>query len=487
MNLETITQNYQGVCYDYKRCQKNYIYCAIEIYTQLDGREITHGDDFIEKAINAGATLIVARPQAKYIEGVEYLICDNPREQLALLAKKFYGQNNCLNTIGVIGTNGKTSISYLLYMLLNQNFVTGYLGTIGAKIGINDYPSKDTTPEPVDLWSYRQALIAKEGIYSVMEVSSHGISFNRVKGIDFNHLIFTNITPDHLDYHKTFENYLKTKMLPFSEMSEKSFAHINIDTEYASSFIEASKGIVRTYGTCEQADVRACDIEFSRHGINFYLHFKNEKIFIQTEFIGRYNLENILAVSSVALELGFSLKELQVFWSLKNNIPGRMEQFNLLNGGQVFVDYAHTPDAFSKVLPLLKKICMGKLWVVFGCGGDRDKSKRPIMGKIASEYGDEIIVTADNCRSEFFTDIAKDIVSGIKNNPHVLQMESRKEAIEYALSQISGNDFLVILGKGHETTQIIGENVLFFSDQKTVQDWIGAKDYSHHASKSLNF
>ena len=468
--IETsITDFVKGISYDPLRCKEGFIYIAIDIYTQLNGIEIPDGHKGIELAVINGAKWIITEKEVPDIFNTPIFRVESSRLILAQLSKKFYSEDESFETIGIIGTNGKTSVSYLLYQLLNSKKEAAYLGTIGSFINDKPHPSKDTTPEPPDLWMYRKKLVEENIHYSVMEVSSHGICFERVNGLNFNHLIFTNITPDHLDFHKTFENYLSAKLKPFQEMRQNDSAIINKDALYSDQFLNESVGKVLTYGQDSKSDVYARDIVFSESGVSFDLLYQGEVKSIQAPLLGKHNLENILAVSACALNIGFDLKEVQEFWPSCKQIPGRLEKIEE-EKVKVLIDYAHTEDAMKHVLESLKPLCQRSLRVIFGCGGDRDRSKRSPMGRVACDIADKVYLTQDNPRYEDPDQIIEDILEGCDLSKLEV-IKNRREAIIKALSESKPHDWVVILGKGHEKTQSIKGEMIPFDEREIVEDY----------------
>ena len=302
-----------------------------------------------------------------------------------------------------------------------------------------------------------------------MEVSSHGICFERVNGLNFNHLVFTNITPDHLDFHRTFENYLEAKLKPFKNMRQSDSAIINRDVLYSNRFLVESAGRVLTYGQSPDSDLCASNIIFNELGVSFDLLFEGRAVQIQAPLLGKHNLENILAVSACALNIGFSLKEVKSFWPSCKQIPGRLEKIEQ-EEIKVLIDYAHTEDAMKHVLESLKPLCQGSLRVVFGCGGDRDRSKRSPMGKVACDISDKVYLTQDNPRYENPDQIIKDILKGC-DLLKLEVIEDREEAIVRALKEAQPNDWVVVLGKGHEKTQSIKGEMVPFNEREIIENY----------------
>jgi len=444
----------EGIAYNSKEVKENYVFVAIK-------GEKFDGHNFVYEAINSGAKAIVV--ERKLDVKISQVIVENSRVELSKISAKFYNYpSKNLFAIGITGTNGKTTTAYITYQALNLlGHKTALLGTI-----INDLISRKevpklTTPESLDLQKYMFEILKNEGEFLVMEVSSHSLALNRVDDVDFKIAVFTNLTIDHLDFHKTFENYREAKLKLFRMLNENAIGIINLDDENSSYFINACKGKVITYGFYKNANMRGEIIENSKNGLKIKVF---DKIIENENFIGEFNAYNLLCSFSILNAIGFDINKIIDVLSQVKPPKGRLQKIK-----NVFIDYAHTPDALERVLKTLKSVYNKKIILVFGAGGNRDHSKRPIMGKV-SEIADIIILTSDNPRDEEPIDIIKDIERGI-NKTHIIEID-RKKAIELAISISNEDDVVLIAGKGHETYQEIKGIKYHFDDEEVVKNFI---------------
>lgn len=444
----------EGIAYNSKEVKENYVFVAIK-------GEKFDGHNFVYEAINSGAKAIVV--ERKLDVKISQVIVENSRVELSKISSKFYNYpSKNLFAIGITGTNGKTTTAYITYQALNLlGHKTALLGTI-----INDLISRKevpklTTPESLDLQKYMFEILKNEGEFLVMEVSSHSLALNRVDDVDFKIAVFTNLTIDHLDFHKTFENYREAKLKLFRMLNENAIGIINLDDENSSYFINACKGKVITYGFYKNANMRGEIIENSKNGLKIKVF---DKIIENENFIGEFNAYNLLCSFSILNAIGFDINKIIDVLSQVKPPKGRLQKIK-----NVFIDYAHTPDALERVLKTLKSVYNKKIILVFGAGGNRDHSKRPIMGKV-SEIADIIILTSDNPRDEEPIDIIKDIERGI-NKTHIIEID-RKKAIELAISISNEDDVVLIAGKGHETYQEIKGIKYHFDDEEVVKNFI---------------
>lgn len=456
--------NVNGIVYDPLRVRPGYLFVAINMYTQLDKIEIPEGHDQVHNAIQAGATVVVLQRDLPVPDHIVKVIVPNSRYALALIAHQFYGfPSRHLKMIGVTGTNGKTTTTHIIESILAEHYRVGLIGTLYYKINGQIHKSKDTTPEPPDLQEIFQQMVQQQVAYCVMEVSSHGIDFYRVHDVHYHVALFTNLTQDHLDYHKTMENYLQTKLKLFTWLAPDDFAIVNVDDDHASRFLSATKAHRLTYGINRSADVMARDVDLSLKGTRYRLVTPLGEIDIQQSLIGLFNVYNSLGAVAVAVSQGLDLEAIKAGLEQKIRVAGRME---LVDKGQPFsvvVDYAHTPDGMEKVLQLARSLRPHRIITVFGCGGDRDKEKRPIMGAVAARYSDAIILTADNPRNEKPEQIIAEIAAGM-NGFRYEKIIDRRAAIEQAIRQAEPGDVVMLLGKGHETTQTLKDQTIRFND-----------------------
>ena len=460
--------NVRAVTPDSRFVQKNDMFIAVK------GAD-RDGHDFIEQAVLKGAQVIVESENRLKNSDLCILKVADTKRFLADASQRFFNYpSKKIKTIGITGTNGKTTITYLIESILNAGRKKcGVLGTINHRLGKKIISSKNTTPGVIDNQRYLSDMLKNRCQYCVMEVSSHALDQGRVEGIDFKAAVFTNLTGDHLDYHRNLENYFLAKSRLFTSLSSAANAVINIDDSYGQRLTRMTKGKVFTYGLKGQAKIKACRIELDFRGSAFTICSPFGEITIRTSLIGRHNVYNILAAAAVSLALGIPLKTIKKGIENLKSVPGRLER---VSGGQdfhIFVDYAHTEDALRNVLSNLRIVSKARILVVFGCGGDRDRTKRPKMGKAATDLADEAIITSDNPRSENPESIIREIVSGCKKQNYTVMID-RKKAIKEALSRAQKNDVVLIAGKGHETYQIFKNKTIHFDDREIVKKYLHA-------------
>lgn len=442
-----------------KEVQKGDIFIAI--------RGISHdGHDFIEEAIEKGASKIVAE-RGSY--SVSYEIVSDTRVYLKdYLEKYYYPQIKDIKLIGITGTNGKTTTAFLLYEAFRQlGCKVAYIGTIGFYIDQKEKDLSNTTPDLLDL--YHLLLTCKERgcQYVVMEVSSHALSYGRVDGLLFDYALFTNLTQDHLDYHKTMENYALSKEKLFTKLKKNGIAIINNDDPYKEHFLKEGNHNI-TYGFDKGSDYQVESKEISAQGSKFTLFYLDTKKTYHTQLLGKHNLYNLTCMFIV-------LKEENLYFDSKNveklTPPiGRMEKIRY-NENTVLIDYAHTPDAVEKVLKCVSTFSGGKIYTIIGCGGNRDKGKRPVMARIATTYSDYAIFTSDNPRDEDPLSILSDMEKGVCTHNYEIIVD-REKAIEKGIQLLQKQDILLVLGKGHETYQIVKGEKKHFDDKEIVTKYI---------------
>jgi len=475
--LETLNFNnnlIKGITNNSLEIKKDFLFCA------LRGTS-TDGNLFIPQAIYNGASTILTDVFPKTIHsGITYLIVDDARKAMALISKKFYDYNRLKSKIiGVTGTNGKTTITFLISSLLkNLGYTTAVIGTTGIYLNNDKLPTTHTTPESVRLYEIFDKINSFGIDYIIMEVSSHSLVQKRVYGVEFDLAIFTNLTPDHLDYHETMDNYAKAKKILFDSLKPSAISIINSDDAYSDFIVSnlPANQIVRV-GTNTNSDYILKPIKSSIKGVEFnLLHPKsNQTYYIQANLIGEFNIWN-LALALVATSfLGNDLSKLVEFTDKLIAAPGRMEIIKLKNDAIGVVDYAHTPDALEKVIKTLNNLKNGgKLITVFGCGGDRDKSKRPLMGCIASVLSDKVIITNDNPRTENPDNIIQEILQGVdKAFFHKIDIiPDRRLAIQTAINKSTKGDIVLVAGKGHEKYQIFGNEKIHFDDIEELKKFV---------------
>jgi len=436
----------------------------------------TDGRKFIPHAFEKGASALVYEQNnfPADIELPEKLICipvTGLAQHTAHIAARFYGyKEKSLNLTGVTGTNGKTTIAWLLSQAFNLlGEPAAYIGTLGQGIKDKIYPLPNTTPDALCLHKLF-ADFQHQNIQRVaMEVSSHALDQGRVSGLRFKQAIFTNLTHDHLDYHRTFEAYAQAKSKLFM-VDGLEQAIINLDDPYAGKMLAAVQSgcEVVTYGFHSNADVRALDLTMDERGVFANIESPWGKFSLQLSLIGQFNLYNALAVFSTLVSSGYKAETVVKVLSQLQAAPGRMEI--ITHQPLIVVDFAHSPDALKNVLSTLKQLKKGRLLLVFGCGGERDHEKRPLMGKVAGEFADEIFVTSDNPRNEDPDKILDEIISGINSQKGFYRISDRKEAIHRAIESAKEEDTVLIAGKGHEAYQIIGNKTFAFSDQAIARE-----------------
>ena len=405
---------------------------------------------------------------------VRFVGVDDPRQEFCAVVSSFYGRlSDRVRVIGVTGTNGKTTITYFLESLLAAaGKSSGVVGTVNSRVGGKSVPSRNTTPGALDNQIFLKTLVDQGVPYSVMEVSSHALAQGRVDLVDFCGALFTNLTGDHLDFHGTMEKYFEAKSLLFSRLPAEAWAGINIDDGWGRKLVAMTCARVLTYGIDGQADVRAVIHEFGRKGARFDVMFPGGKVGIVTPFTGKHNVYNILAAFAAGLGEGIPAGTIRRGIEVLVNVPGRLERVDCGQDFDVFIDYAHTDDGLKNVLLALHEVKHKKLILVFGCGGDRDRSKRPRMGKIACELADWSIITSDNPRSEEPQQIIDEIIPGfaVKNYEVVVD---RLAAVHRALEMASQGDIVLLAGKGHETYQVLKDKTIDFVERDIVKDRLG--------------
>ncbi len=458
---------------------------AGDLYVAVSG---THSDghDHIPSALYQGAAAIVCRQDwlknqsDKVKELGLWLTCENPRAMLAQLSANFYRRPaNQMRMIGITGTNGKTTTAHLVSELLKKlQLSTGWIGTLGAGYGDVTLPGQYTTPFPPELHSMLNQM-RKAGVQAVaMECSSHALEQHRLDAIYYEVAVFTNLTQDHLDYHQTMDAYAEAKALLFSRcLKPGGVAVINRDDPRWEQFAQASwdkTGTrVITYGIQSGADLDASDLHFDREGVSFNLRWQSKNYPVKLRLPGRYNVHNALAALGTALGLDLPLETSIPALEAISGVPGRLERVSADGHSfAVYVDYAHTSDSLENALKAVRQFTPGKVRVVFGCGGDRDKGKRPLMAAAAETLADDVYITSDNPRSENPDIIIQEIVAGLKRPELAHIQPDRRTAIEAAIQAAAEGDVVLIAGKGHENYQIIGNQTLHFDDREVARNYL---------------
>ena len=425
------------------------------------------GHDFVEAALELGAECCVTESDL----GKNCIVVENTRYALAIMSANFYGNPaKSLKLIGVTGTNGKTTSTYLIKQVLEDlGYKVGLIGTINNMIGDRVIETNYTTPEPTELHKCFAEMKKENVDYVVMEVSSQALDQERVAGLEFETALFTNLTQDHLDYHKSMENYLAAKLKLFT-MCET--AVINADEDVASEFEAVVKGKKLLYSRDKtSADIFSRNAEFSAEGIKFTVFAQGEIAKCSVGIPGKFTLYNSLAVIAVCKAMGIPIDRISKSLSAVKGIKGRAELVPTGRNFAVVIDYAHTPDALMNIISSMKSSPYGRIVTLFGCGGDRDRTKRPLMGNVATEMSDFTIITSDNPRTEDPKQIIEDILDGVKTaKSRYTVIENRKEAIEYAVQNAKSGDIIILAGKGHETYQILKDGKVHFDEREIVAD-----------------
>ncbi|MFC0214153.1 UDP-N-acetylmuramoyl-L-alanyl-D-glutamate--2,6-diaminopimelate ligase [Paenibacillus chartarius] len=442
---------------------------------------VADGHEFAPKAVQAGASALVT--QRPLDLPVPQLVVPDTRFAMAVIAAHVFGYpSHGMNLIGITGTNGKTTTTYVLeHLLRERGFRTGLMGTIRMKYGDVTIEAERTTMEALDLQRSLRKMLDAGTEYAVMEVSSHALELGRVKGTRFRTAIFTNLTQDHLDFHESMEQYEAAKGLLFSRLgntfsadpAQRQFAVLNADDPVSAHYAKLTSAQVITYGIDRDADVSAKDIRLTSGGTAFTLHTFAGSAEVVMRLVGKFNVYNALSAVAACLAEGIALHDIAASLGTVAGVDGRMERVDAGQPYLVLVDYAHTPDSLEKALTTIREFAQGSIITVFGCGGDRDRTKRPIMGRVAAEHSDCVIVTSDNPRSEDPHAILNDIVPGLRDaglaSEQYALVQDRRAAIQMAIDRAGPQDVVLIAGKGHETYQEINGVKYEFDDRREAE------------------
>jgi UDP-N-acetylmuramoyl-L-alanyl-D-glutamate--2,6-diaminopimelate ligase len=468
----------EGIAYDSRRVERNGLFVALR-------GEKSDGHDFIGQAIEKGATVIVAERAENPTmagRGATVVVVENTRPAMADLAARFYNfPARKLKLAGITGTNGKTTTTFLIKHICEKaGMRCGLLGTVRYEIGERVLPAARTTPESLDLQELLAQIRDAGCKAAAMEVSSHALAQERARDLEFDVAVFTNLTQDHLDYHGTMENYFEAKAKLFEQLArqekkKKAVAVINIDDRYGQKLIEkigppsrdsgvaSNKVSVVTFGTGLKADLRASNYRMEFGGTSYQLDARGKSYLVRVPLIGRFNVANSVAALAAANALGIGLREAVLSLGKSPQVPGRLEMVPAKRQFQVFVDYAHTPDALLNVLKTLRELEPRRLIVVFGCGGNRDREKRPLMGAVADQNADYAIVTSDNPRNEDPDKIIAESEKGFRGSQFE-KITDRAAAISRAVELAQPRDIVLIAGKGHENYQEFADHTVPFED-----------------------
>jgi len=464
----------KGLAYDSRKIKPGFMFLALPGQNQ-------DGSRFIPDAVARGAVAVVSDQAAPLSHGPAIVIrVGDPRQAMAELAVAFNNDPSAsLQVVGITGTNGKTTTAFMLRDIFSDaGRRTGLIGTVAYEIGDRVIPAGRTTPESVDLQDMLAQMVHVGCRSAVMEVSSHALIQKRVLGIDFDVAVFTNLTHDHLDYHTTKENYFQAKTLLFRGLSrcrKKPVAVVNLDDPCGRDLVRdvpLAADLV-TYAVGQEAAVRAVNLQVTSTGSAFDVHSPWGRAQVRLKLLGHYNVSNTLAALAAAGCAGVPLARAAKVVSEMLAVPGRLEEISTEGGFQVFVDYAHTEDALQNVLSALREITRGRLIVVFGCGGNRDRKKRPLMGAAAARLADHVVLTSDNPRKEDPIEIIAEIRAGCKHSDNVEVVDDRHEAIVRALSLAEPGDVVLVAGKGHENYQEFANTVIPFDDRQVVRECLG--------------
>ncbi|MBS0169063.1 MAG: UDP-N-acetylmuramoyl-L-alanyl-D-glutamate--2,6-diaminopimelate ligase [Nitrospira sp.] len=473
--LVTIT----GLTDDSRKVEPGSLFVAVQ-------GERVDGHDFVDRVLAAGAVaLVVGRAVAT--GSTPTIRVQDSRAALGIIGSRFYGEpSSALRMIGVTGTNGKTTTTYVVKTMLEAaNRQVGLIGTVAYLVGKESIPASHTTPGALELQKLFARMVETRLDTVVMEVSSHALALDRTAGSEFDVAVFTNLTQDHLDFHVDMERYFQAKRRLFVDLGrpgarkERKRAIINIDDPWSRRLQDACTVPVWTYGLGEQADLRAEDVRMSAAGTDFTLRSPAGTCAIQSRLVGEHNVYNLLAAIGVVLHEGLTLDHVRAAVGAVSNVPGRFERVEAGQNFTVVVDYAHTEDALVRLLTAAHALRTGRIITVFGCGGDRDRTKRPKMGRAAVQYSDVVILTSDNPRTEDPAAILREVEIGVKaalaDRGHVRyhMLADRRAAIEAAIREAKPGDMVLIAGKGHEDYQIVGTTKHHFDDREIAREMIG--------------
>jgi UDP-N-acetylmuramoyl-L-alanyl-D-glutamate--2,6-diaminopimelate ligase len=457
----------KGISCNSKTVSAGYIFVAIK-GTRQDGSR------FISEAVKKGARLVIVQSSEFMVHSFKkaiFIHVKDARKALAELAAAFYGYpSRKIKIAGITGTNGKTTISYLVESILKEaGLDAAVIGTINYRFADKIVPAINTTPGPIEIQSLLAEMLESGVEYAAMEVSSHALDQNRIEGVDFSSAIFTNFTQDHLDYHLTMEKYFLAKAKLFKSLNKNAFAVLNNDDPYSERIKKITAASVITYAIEKEAEVMAIDIKLDISATNFSLICGKAKMPLTFRLIGKHNVYNALAAAAWGIKEELPPALIKSALEKFKFVPGRLERIDCAGGNLVFVDYAHTEDALANVIKTLRQVSKKRIIVVFGCGGDRDKSKRPKMGRVVSELADFAVITSDNPRSEKPLSIIEDIKRGINKNNYCVIFE-RIDAIRESLSMAGPQDVVLIAGKGHENYQVLKDRIIHFDDCEAVKE-----------------
>lgn len=475
-----------GIASDSRQVRPGDVFVAVKGY-QSDGH------DYVGQALEKGAISLVIDAAGSITPDkadelmashprLTIVIVDNSRRSLALMADTFYfSPSRSLRLVGITGTNGKTTTSYLIKSVLEAyGERVGLIGTIDYQVCGERLAAPNTTPESLELTRLLATMLERGATSAVMEVSSHALSLNRVDGCLFDSAVFTNLTQDHLDFHGDMDAYFEAKLSLFTRLGEQAWAIVNLDDPRGMDIVSVTNANIITYGLSPDAQIRAAEVSMETSGLAFAALTPKGMFHVASPLTGQYNLYNILAAIAFGVSRGIPLDAIARGLSSMKQVPGRFQMVEAHGGASIVVDYAHTPDAMERVLSAARAIVTGRVVVVFGCGGDRDRGKRPLMGEVAGRLADRVVVTSDNPRSEEPLSIIEEIVPGVEKGLEAGRktglkgefqvIPDRREAIFAAVAGLQKGDLLVLAGKGHEDYQIIGDKKFHFDDREVAAE-----------------
>ncbi len=459
-----------GLSYDSRKVRPGYVFVCVEGFK-------TDGHQYVPSALESGAAAVVAQKPVEVPGGVPLVLTGDSRKALALMGAAFADYpSRQLNMVGITGTNGKTTTTYLIEQIFKEmGHKVGLIGTIMNKIGDRVLPVSNTTPESLDLQLLLRDMVNEGVTHAVMEVSSHALELDRVAGVEYDTAVFTNITQDHLDFHETMENYLAAKKKLFAGLSRYSgkqgqkYGIVNIDDPSAREIVDSATGRVVTYGVEKDCDIRAGNISLRAGGVSFDVYTPAGDVYLGLHLTGLFNVYNALAAVAVGFVNDIDLTSIKEALESVKGVPGRLEKVDEGQDFSVLVDYAHTPDGLENIIKAARGFARGRVVTVFGCGGDRDRTKRPIMGEISGRLSDYTVITSDNPRTEDPLFIIAQIEEGVRkaaDRSRYSVIPDRREAIGYAINMARPGDVVLIAGKGHETYQLVQDKVLHFDDRE---------------------
>lgn len=461
----SLEKEISGVAFDSRVVSNDYLFVAIKGFK-------SDGHDYIEQVINKGATAIIVENDVKVKEDITIIKLKDSRASLSKVSANFYGNpSKYMDMIGITGTNGKTTITYLIKSIFEKSSKrTGIIGTIGNIIDGELIKTENTTPESTIIQKSLRDMVDANVDSCVMEVSSHSLDLKRVEDCNFDVGVFTNLSRDHLDYHETLENYFEAKLKLFFMTKRANI--INNDDSYGAEIVNRIANLntpTITYGIEKKSDIFATNIDYHLEGVKFTLNTPKGKIDIHLNIPGEFSVYNALAAASCGYVYDISLEDIRDGLEMVEGVKGRFEIVPTNRDFTVIIDFAHTPDGLEKVLTTIEQFAEGRVVTLFGAGGNRDRTKRPIMGETVAKHADFLIVTSDNPRNEDPEKIIEDIIEGVeKVSKNYISIVDRREAIRYAIENAKPKDIILLAGKGHETYTIIKDEVLPFDERQIV-------------------